>query len=187
MALAQYGIDYAVAALGTATTPTHVQKLLRQADHVFYCFDGDAAGQRRVARWKTAWKRWWMARRCTFVLPSEHDPDSYVREFGRDAFEQALTRDSPAAVRLPGKRADPAGGYAIAGRPRRAGEAGCALAGQGGRPHFGVMLRRRVAELAQIDLNELDRLTGRTPRFGKNPSARRRGVVPGMIPPWCAG
>ena len=48
------------------------------------------------------------------------------------------------------------------------------------------MLRRRVAELAQIDLNELDRLTGRTPRFGKKPiRAAARG--PGMIPPWCAG
>ena len=51
VALAQFGVGYAVATLGTATTPVHVQKLLRQADEVVFCFDGDNAGRkRRVAR-----------------------------------------------------------------------------------------------------------------------------------------
>jgi DNA primase len=50
VALAQHGIGNAVATLGTATTATHVQKLLRQVDRIVFCFDGDAAGkQGRVA------------------------------------------------------------------------------------------------------------------------------------------
>ena len=43
VALAQYGIEYAVAALGTATTPVHIAKLMRQADEIVFCFDGDNA------------------------------------------------------------------------------------------------------------------------------------------------
>src|SRR5690606_17107965 len=50
VALAQFGLGYAVATLGTATTPTHVSKLLRLADEIVYCFDGDAAG--RKAAWR---------------------------------------------------------------------------------------------------------------------------------------
>jgi len=50
VALAQYGIGYAVATLGTATTVWHLQKLLRQADEVVFCFDGDSAGRR--AAWR---------------------------------------------------------------------------------------------------------------------------------------
>ena len=50
VALAQHGVEYAVATLGTATTPTHVQKLLRQTDEIVYCFDGDNAGRR--AAWR---------------------------------------------------------------------------------------------------------------------------------------
>jgi DNA primase len=49
VALAQHGVEYVVATLGTATTPTHVQKLLRQADEIVFSFDGDAAG--RKAAW----------------------------------------------------------------------------------------------------------------------------------------
>ena len=50
VALAQHGVGYAVATLGTATTAVHVQKLLRQVDELVFCFDGDAAGrQGRVA------------------------------------------------------------------------------------------------------------------------------------------
>ena len=52
VALAQYGIEYAVAALGTATTPFHITKLMRQTDEIVFCFDGDNAG--RTAAWRAA-------------------------------------------------------------------------------------------------------------------------------------
>ena len=67
VALAQHGIDYAVATLGTATTPVHVQKLFRQSDRVVFCFDGDAAGR------KAAWRALENALPCS---PTARTPDS---------------------------------------------------------------------------------------------------------------
>ncbi len=92
VALAQHGIEYAVATLGTATSVTHVQKLLRQTDEVIFCFDGDAAGR------KAAWQALEVSlphladnKTVRFLfLPPEHDPDSFVRENGKEAFESKL-------------------------------------------------------------------------------------------------
>ncbi len=92
VALAQHGVEYAVATLGTATTPYHVQKLLRLSDEVVFCFDGDAAGQR--AAWRAlenALPQLVDGKRIGFLfLPQEHDPDSYIREYGQEGFERAL-------------------------------------------------------------------------------------------------
>ncbi len=89
VALAQSGIEYAVATLGTATTPQHIAKLMRQTDDIIFCFDGDAAG--RKAAWRAAINALPALTdklRLSFLfLPAEHDTDSYVREFGRERFE----------------------------------------------------------------------------------------------------
>ncbi|CAM3747970.1 DNA primase [Bordetella tumulicola] len=90
--LAQQGIAHAVATLGTATTPDHVKKLLRASDKVVFSFDGDAAGRR--AAWRALQAclpvlRDDIAIRFLF-LPAEHDPDSYVRELGPEAFRDSL-------------------------------------------------------------------------------------------------
>lgn len=92
VALAQHGIEYAVATLGTATSATHVQRLLRQSDEVVFCFDGDAAGR------KAAWQALEVSlpqladnKVVRFLfLPPEHDPDSFVREYGREEFERRI-------------------------------------------------------------------------------------------------
>jgi DNA primase len=97
VALAQHGVEYAVATLGTATSPVHVQKLLRQTDEVVFCFDGDAAGR------KAAWHALevslpYVADNKTvrfLFLPAEHDPDSFVREKGSQAFEKKLSESRP--------------------------------------------------------------------------------------------
>jgi DNA primase len=97
VALAQHGVEYAVATLGTATTPFHVQKLLRLADQIVFCFDGDKPGQ------KAAWRALENAlphlqdgKRLGFLfLPEEHDPDTYIREYGREAFEHELDNSLP--------------------------------------------------------------------------------------------
>ena len=88
VALAQHGVAYAVATLGTACTPAHVQKLVRQTDHVIFCFDGDGAGRR--AAWRALENSLALAaddKLFSFLfLPPEHDPDTYIREHGREAF-----------------------------------------------------------------------------------------------------
>ncbi|MDE2586368.1 MAG: DNA primase, partial [Betaproteobacteria bacterium] len=97
VALAQHGVGNAVATLGTATTTTHVQKLLRQVDRIVYCFDGDAAG--RKAAWRgleNSLEALADNKTIGFVfLPTEHDPDSYVRELGQEAFETLIARAMP--------------------------------------------------------------------------------------------
>ncbi|MCK6390408.1 MAG: toprim domain-containing protein, partial [Azonexus sp.] len=97
IALAQNGVGNAVATLGTATTPTHVQKLLRQVDRIVFCFDGDNAGR------KAAWRALENAlealadnKQIGFVfLPAEHDPDSFIREHGKPAFDRMVTQAMP--------------------------------------------------------------------------------------------
>ncbi|HSD43367.1 MAG TPA: DNA primase [Burkholderiales bacterium] len=100
--LAQHGVQNAVATLGTSTTPTHVQKLLRQADEIVFCFDGDAAGRR--AAWhalEVSLETLADHKTVRFLfLPPEHDPDSYVREFGHAAFEAKLDESEPLSAYL---------------------------------------------------------------------------------------
>ncbi len=97
VALAQAGIGYAVATLGTATTPTHVQKLLRQVDEVVFCFDGDDAGRR--AAWRAlenSLDQLADGKQLSFLfLPQGEDPDTYVRKLGKDAFEKLLGDAKP--------------------------------------------------------------------------------------------
>jgi DNA primase len=89
VALAQFGVGYAVATLGTATTPVHVSKLLRLADELVFSFDGDAAG--RKAAWRALEVSLALApdqKPIRFLfLPEGEDPDTYVRKHGREAFE----------------------------------------------------------------------------------------------------
>jgi DNA primase len=97
VALAQLGFPQAVATLGTACTPTHVQKLLRQTDDVIFSFDGDAAGRRAARRALDACLPHATDNKTIkfLFLPPEHDPDSYVREHGPEAFEQQVRDAMP--------------------------------------------------------------------------------------------
>jgi len=94
VALAQFGVGYAVATLGTATTPVHVTKLLKLADELVFAFDGDAAG--RKAAWRALEVSLPLApdnKPVRFLfLPDGEDPDSYVRKHGKDAFERLVAQ-----------------------------------------------------------------------------------------------
>jgi DNA primase len=92
VALAQLGFPNAVATLGTACTANHVRMLLRQTDKVVFSFDGDSAGQRAAQRALEACLPLMTDdKEIRFLfLPTEHDPDSYVRLFGAPAFEKAI-------------------------------------------------------------------------------------------------
>ena len=159
VALAQHGVEYAVATLGTATTPYHVQKLLRLTEHIVFCFDGDKAGQR--AAWRALENTLPYlqdGKRTSFLfLPVEHDPDSFIREFGKETFEQRV------------REAMPLSGYLL-----REISAGLDLRTQEGRsqllqrakplltaivaPTTALLLRKEVAALSGISQAELEAL-----------------------------
>jgi DNA primase len=97
VALAQLGFPNTVATLGTACTAEHVQKLFRFTDSVVFSFDGDAAG-RRAARKALdgALPFATDVRSVKFLfLPAEHDPDSFIREFGKEAFARYVSEAVP--------------------------------------------------------------------------------------------
>ncbi|KTR49137.1 DNA primase [Pantoea ananatis] len=97
VALAQYGVDYAVASLGTSTTAEHIQLLFRSTDNVICCYDGDRAG--REAAWRaleTALPYMNDGRQLRFMfLPDGEDPDTLVRKEGKAAFETRMEQAMP--------------------------------------------------------------------------------------------
>jgi DNA primase len=102
VALAQSGFDNAVATLGTACTADHVRKLFRFTESVVFSFDGDAAGRRAANRaLEAALPHASDVRSIKFLfLPAEHDPDSYVRSLGADAFEHQVAQAVPLSRQL---------------------------------------------------------------------------------------
>jgi DNA primase len=90
--LHQAGITYAIATLGTATTPEHLTRIFRICSEVVFCFDGDRAG--RAAAWRAldnSLSQVREGRQIRFLfLPEGHDPDSLVGEEGREAFEARI-------------------------------------------------------------------------------------------------
>ena len=102
VALAQYGISYAVASLGTATTAEHIQLLFRATDNVICCYDGDRAG--RDAAWRaleTALPYMTDGRQLRFMfLPDGEDPDTLVRKEGKAAFEARIEQAQPLSTFL---------------------------------------------------------------------------------------
>ncbi len=97
VALAQLGFPNAVATLGTACTTDHVQKLFRFTDSVVFSFDGDAAGRRAARKALDAALPFATdVRSVKFLfLPAEHDPDSFIRENGQDAFKRYVSEAVP--------------------------------------------------------------------------------------------
>ncbi|MEX1074503.1 MAG: DNA primase, partial [Burkholderiales bacterium] len=98
LALAQHGVGYAVATLGTATSPVHVTRLLRElresGSELVFCFDGDSAG--RKAAWRALEVSLSLATDTTAIrflfLPEGEDPDSFVRAHGKEAFVRLIER-----------------------------------------------------------------------------------------------
>ena len=186
VALAQLGFPNAVATLGTACTTEHVQKLFRFTDAVVFSFDGDAAG-RRAARKALdgALPFATDVRSVKFLfLPAEHDPDSFIREFGADAFARFVTEATPLSR------------FMI-----EAAREGCDLGSAEGRAHMasnarplwsalpdGALKRQMLGEIAehvQLGTTDLEALWS-TPVRGQGraaPSATRSDGPPDAGPP----
>ena len=186
VALAQFGIDHAVATLGTAATREHLQQLYRSTSEVVFCFDGDAAG--RAAAWRALEQALPLmrdGRQASFLLlPEGEDPDSYVRTRGAAAFEEA-TKSAPPLSELffstLRSEADPG---TLEGRARfvaRAAELIAAVPTGA----FRTMLSDRTAELGGIAREEVQVLArgsgpARTRRAG---DGARRGAGGAPSPP----
>lgn len=159
VALAQHGVEYAVATLGTATTPVHVQKLLRQSDNVIFCFDGDAAG--RKAAWRALENSLALIgdeKNVKFLfLPQGEDPDSYIRKEGKPAFEKLLADGLPLSEFLLRGLAAKVDMQTMEGRAHFIKQAQ-PLVQQVVAPALGLMLQQRLAEMAGVARSELDRL-----------------------------
>lgn len=155
--LARHGVDNAVATLGTATTSDHVRKLLRLAERVVFAFDGDAPGR------KAAWRALEAslphasdARRIDFLfLPTEHDPDSFVRERGAEGFREVLADALPLSELLIRGLSEPVDLGTLEGRARLLFEARLLLqplAATGLR----LQLVHRIAEVARLTAPEVE-------------------------------
>ena len=190
VALAQHGIGYAVATLGTATTATHAQKLLRLSDVVVFCFDGDAAGR------KAAWRALENAlpvlvdgKEARFLfLPDGEDPDDFVRRRGKDAFEQAIKQAVPLSQYLLGELSAQHAPTTAEGRAALVAAAK-PLVGQINAPILAALVRRQLAELAGLPEAQLGSLVAPSAppenaggRDGAAPG-RRRATGPARRPP----
>ncbi|MSP41128.1 MAG: DNA primase [Deltaproteobacteria bacterium] len=96
IALAQFGVAYSVATLGTALTPEHVRALSRYTKNIIALFDGDEAGLKAAARSFEIFVEAGMLGRAAF-LPKGEDPDSFVRAKGKAVLEEVLDRAVPLA------------------------------------------------------------------------------------------
>ncbi len=173
VALAQYGIEYAVAALGTATTPFHITKLMRQTDEIVFCFDGDNAGL--TAAWRAAMNALPALTdglKLSFLfLPKAHDPDSYVREFGKERFELEIKAAMPLSQYILKHLSEDNTLQSQEDRVRFLNEAEPIMQ-QIKAPRSAMFLRKKVAELAHLSVDEMHILL-KLPDLNKTPAQAR--------------
>lgn len=182
VALYQHGIEYAVAALGTATTAFQIQKLLRQTDDVIFCFDGDVAGS------KAAWRA--MENSLSYLvdgknlsflfLPEGEDPDSYINQFGKAAFEELIKQAIPLSVFLFNGLLKEVDLQTSEGRAKLVRDAKPLLK-QVTAPIMALMLLKRLVELSGISQGELENLLqirSVSSKKGREKTERPRPVSP---------
>ena len=161
VALAQSGIGYAVATLGTATTPAHVQKLLRQTEEIVFCFDGDDAGRR--AAWRAlenSLEQVVDGKQLLFLfLPQGEDPDTYVRKLGKDALEKLLGAALPLSQFMLRELSSRVDLNTHEGRARLLQDAK-PLVTQIKARFLSRMIRQNLAQIAGITVQDLDREYG---------------------------
>ncbi len=187
VALAQLGFPNAVATLGTACTPEHVHKLFRFTDTVVFSFDGDGAGRRAARKALDGALPYASDTRSVkfLFLPAEHDPDSFVRAYGPEAFARHVGDAVPLSRFL-----------------LEAAREGCDLGTAEGRAHMlsnarplwaalpdGALKRQMLAELGELgqlpapDLAQLWAQESPRPGSAAHPPAHD-GAPFGDEPPW---
>ena len=183
VALAQHGVGNAVATLGTATTPTHVQKLMRQVERIVYCFDGDNAG--RKAAWRAlenSLEALPEQKSIGFVfLPDGEDPDSFVRSHGTEAFDRLITQATPLSDFLLRELATHCDLTSAEGKAKLVAEAK-PLLGRLQTPLLRLQLVKRLAEASGFSQAEVERLCDLRPVARPAP-ARAPRQAPSLLRP----
>ncbi len=178
VALARHGIDFSVATLGTATTDEHLNRVFRLCDDVAFCFDGDRAGKK--AAWRaleTTLPHIREGRQVRFAfLPDGHDPDSYVNEFGADAFIKVLDDGLALSDYLIGELASQVDLDTVDGRARLA-ELAKPLLQKIPTGVYRDLLMGSLADRVGLSAEKLERSIGQGPRNAGGESPASRGAT----------
>ena len=183
IALFQHGVAQAVATLGTATTPDHAELLFRNAPDVYFCFDGDAAGRRAAGKaMESVLPRLKDGRQAFFLfLPDGEDPDTLVRDEGREGFEARLAQATPLSQFFFDELAKDVNLGTLDGKARMAERAKPLLA-QIPDGAFGDLMRQRLTELTGVGATRTgaDAPLPARPRTPPAPT-QKRSLVRGAI------
>lgn len=164
VALAQFDVRYAVATLGTATTPDHLQRLFQLTSEIVFCFDGDRAG--KDAAWRalqTCLPEMRDGRETRFMfLPEGEDPDSYIRKIGKEAFELELKQSQSFSEYLFKQLTDEADISGIGGRAKLV-ETARPMLSQMPEGIYRKLMFEQLEKLGRVDLSQPQTTT--TARF----------------------
>ncbi|KON82187.1 DNA primase [Azoarcus sp. PA01] len=182
VALAQHGIGNSVATLGTATTTHHINVLLRQSRRIVFCFDGDAAGRKAARR---ALESSLEALRddvtlAFLFLPEQHDPDSFVRAHGAEAFRQAADAATTLTTFLLRELQADCALDSAEGRARLVHEAK-PLVTRITAPMLRLQIVKSIAEASQFSQSEIERAYGLS-EDGREGPGEHPTVAPGYRP-----
>ena len=176
VALAQFGITYAVATLGTATTSQHLELIFRTTQQVVFCFDGDRAG--RAAAWKaleTSLPHMRDGKQANFLfLPESEDPDSLIRKEGKQAFEDRLANAQPLSEYLFQKIAEQVDMRSIDGKVRFAELI---------KPYLGKLPEGLFRQMLNQQVSELVGVQRQTPAAKKTAAKPQQKTGLNTIPP----
>jgi len=164
IALAQMGVRNSVATLGTATSSTHLTRLFKQVSEIVFCFDGDKAG--RTAAWRaleTALPQMEDGRQVKFLfLPEGADPDTYIRDKGKDRFDEAIKQAMPLEDFFFEKLTQDLDVKSIEGKARLSSLAK-PLIKQLPRGVYGQLMLKRLSKTLDMDAEALDQLMASVP------------------------
>ncbi len=176
--LAQFGVGFAVAALGTAATSVHIQKLLRITDDVVFCFDGDEAGRR--AAWRAlenSLSQTADGKTISFLfLPDGEDPDTYVRKCAENDVWESVPLSDFLINELKG-RVDL---NSTEGRAKLIQQAK-PLVKQIAAPMLSLLIRKELAQLAGVLQQELDAQFEIKGQFRPAPARRAAPVTQSIL------
>ncbi len=182
IALAQFGISYAVATLGTATTAEQAGQMFRHVPEVVFCFDGDSAGK------KAAWKALESAlsvlrdgREIRFMLmPEGEDPDTLVRKEGLERFEERIQNAQPLSEYFFEYLAESLDVNSMEGRAKLVDRAK-PLIDKIPSDTFRKMMKERLTKIAKIDSAFLGREEDANKDVNRRPVANRLGQKPSAM------